>query len=75
MVMRIGEIGESYQPLCCERAGIIYVETSVTSYITVCRKGTLCIGMMCMYYSIENVKTEQVIVTRSLTFESNQRAP
>ena len=28
-----------------------------------------------MYYSIENVKTEQVVVTRSLTFESNQRAP
>ena len=28
-----------------------------------------------MHYSIENVKTEQVVVTRSLTFESNQRAP
>ena len=28
---------------------------------------------VCMYYSIENVKTEQAVVTRSLTFQSNQR--
>ena len=34
----------------------------------------VCISV-CMYYSIENVKTEQVIATRSLTFEDNQRAP
>ena len=26
---------------------------------------------VCMYYRIENVKTEQVVVTRSLTFEGN----
>ena len=34
----------------------------------------MCIAA-CMYYSIENVKTEQVVVTRSLTFERYQRAP
>ena len=46
----------------------------------VCRRLSLCLSLdmyrmcVCMYvciYSIESVKTEQVVVTRSLTLEGN----